>query len=310
MKKIFFMLLIFACIANLKAQVLTNFPTSPIITNSNVMLDGSTLFSTEAGAGAYMGKGIIIPSVDLVNFEFDLSYADGTTFPTYFDGMIVYNNATGTTLTTGNRSSTATAVTPGFYFFFNPNGATNGNVKAGVWKQFGGGDGSGSGATNPDGSVDMKIGNNTYKTYTYGTTTWMVENSREGTAYYASTYGGTGGGTNGKYYTWAQANQANNACPAGWHLPTVAESENLITWLHSHPTHMSNAWWFDVDSNALAGMYWVGWKQWNRYGAWWIGTQYMHIWTVVNNNKKMYGYMNQMQDFQSTAATTVRCVKD
>ncbi len=119
------------------SQVLTNNGQVPIITNSNVLIDGSTNFSTEAGAGANLGKGVIIPSVDLVNFAFDLTLADGSTFPTYFDGMIVYNNATGTTLTTGNRSATATTVMPGYYYFSNPNGATNANVTNGEWKPLG-----------------------------------------------------------------------------------------------------------------------------------------------------------------------------
>lgn len=138
MKKIVY--LIFAVAGtSLSAQVLTNNATSPIITNSNVMLDGSTSFSTEAGAAPNVGKGIIIPSVNLVNFEFDLALADGFTFPTYFDGMLVYNSSTGTTLTAGNRSSTATPVTPGYYYFYNPNGNANGNVTAGVWRAVGGG---------------------------------------------------------------------------------------------------------------------------------------------------------------------------
>jgi hypothetical protein len=107
------------------------------ITNSNVLLDGSTNFSTESGAGANTGKGVIIPSVDLVNFEFDLTLADSFTFPTFFDGMIVYNNASNNTLITGNRSSTSTAVTPGFYYFSNPNGATSGTVTSGVWTALG-----------------------------------------------------------------------------------------------------------------------------------------------------------------------------
>ena len=117
----------------LSAQILTNNGLSPLITNSNVLIDGSSNFSTEAGAGPYQGKGIIIPSVDLVNFAFDLTLADGSTFPTYFDGMMVYNNATGSTLITGDRSSTATAVTPGFYYFSNPDGLANSNVTSGVW---------------------------------------------------------------------------------------------------------------------------------------------------------------------------------
>ena len=131
-------LLMIFCYTVSKAQLLTNNGQQSLITNSNVILDGSTNFSTEAGAAPYIGKGIIIPSVDLVNFVFDLTLADGSTFPTYFDGMIVYNNATGTTLTTGNRSSTAISVVPGFYYFSNPNGATNSNVFGGVWKSLGG----------------------------------------------------------------------------------------------------------------------------------------------------------------------------
>lgn len=123
----------------LSAQILNNNGQYALITNSNVLIDGSTNFSTEAGAGANVGKGIIIPSVNLVNFDFDLTLADGSTFPTYFDGMLVYNNATGTTLTTGNRSSTATAVTPGYYYFSNPNGAANGNITGGVWTAMGSG---------------------------------------------------------------------------------------------------------------------------------------------------------------------------
>lgn len=138
MKNIFGFLLVVGIGSFTSAQLLTNQPTTPTITNSNVLLDGSTNFSTESGALPNVGKGIIIPSVNLVNFEFDLTLADGATFPTYFDGMLVYNNASGNTLTTGNRSSTATAVTPGYYYFYNPAGGANGNVTAGVWRPMGG----------------------------------------------------------------------------------------------------------------------------------------------------------------------------
>lgn len=122
---------------NINAQILSNGVVTNNISNSNVMLDGSTTYSIEAGSGANIGKGIIVPSVDLVNFEFDLNLADGSTFPTYFDGMLVYNNSANNTLTTGNRSSTSTAVTPGFYYFSNPNGASNGNVSSGIWTPMG-----------------------------------------------------------------------------------------------------------------------------------------------------------------------------
>jgi hypothetical protein len=139
MKKIIYTsILTFLVIIPFNAQLLSNFPITSSITNSNVFLDASSNFSTEAGAGANVGKGIVVPSVDLVNFEFDLTMAEGSTFPTFFDGMVVYNKATGSTLITGNRSSTATAVTPGFYYFSNPNGYNNQNVTGGTWKPLGG----------------------------------------------------------------------------------------------------------------------------------------------------------------------------
>lgn len=140
MKKILYLIILSGAAGlSLNAQILTNFPANPAVNNSNVMIDGSTSFSSEAGAGPNVGKGIVIPSVNLVNFEFDLSLADGFTFPTYFDGMLVYNSSTGTTLTAGNRSSTATPVIPGYYYFYNPNGNANGNVTAGIWRPLGGG---------------------------------------------------------------------------------------------------------------------------------------------------------------------------
>ena len=62
-------LLMIFCYTVSKAQLLTNNGQQSLITNSNVILDGSTNFSTEAGAAPYIGKGIIIPSVDLVNLR-------------------------------------------------------------------------------------------------------------------------------------------------------------------------------------------------------------------------------------------------
>lgn len=138
MKKILLVaVLSFTSFMNAQVNV-NNGAQAGIINNSNAALDLSGAFSIEAGAQPYVGKGIIIPSVDLVNFLFDLSLADGTTFPTFFDGMIVYNRVSGTTLTAGNRSSTATIVIPGYYYFSNPNGAANGNITAGRWLPLGG----------------------------------------------------------------------------------------------------------------------------------------------------------------------------
>ena len=147
MKKIVILTAAFITIAA-KSQILTNSIPVPSIPGSSVILDASTNYSTEAGESNNKHKGIVVPSVDLINFEFDLSQANGITFPTYFDGMIVYNRATGTTLTTGNRPSTATSVSPGYYYFYNPNGAVNGNVKGGEWRPMGGVASTGADTTN------------------------------------------------------------------------------------------------------------------------------------------------------------------
>ncbi|PWN70400.1 hypothetical protein C1631_010525 [Chryseobacterium phosphatilyticum] len=139
MKNIFKLLAIVAFGSLVNAQVsLNNGSQNAAINNSNVGIDLSSAFSTEAGAGPNVGKGIVVPSVDLVNFQFDTSLADGSTFPTWFDGMVVYNKSTGTTLTTGQRSSTATDVSPGFYYYYNPTGATASAVQPGVWRPLGG----------------------------------------------------------------------------------------------------------------------------------------------------------------------------
>jgi hypothetical protein len=158
--KIYFSMAFGLFFLNSNAQIFTISADVPAINGSNVIIDGSTAYSVEAGSGPNVGKGIIIPSVDLVNFEFDLTYADGSTFPTFFDGMIVYNNASGTTLTAGNRSSTATAITPGFYYYSNVGGfneydAVSGNPQIatalGVWTPMGGGGGSSSAVAIADG---------------------------------------------------------------------------------------------------------------------------------------------------------------
>lgn len=140
------------------SQIGLSNPVNPTeIYGSSVFLDASTNFSNEAGMPNNQGKGIVVPSVNLVNFEFDLTLADGITFPTYFDGMMVYNNATGSTLITGDRSSTATAVTPGFYYFYNPDGAVNSNVTAGVWTALGGGGGASKEVTTTESTSAIKV---------------------------------------------------------------------------------------------------------------------------------------------------------
>lgn len=137
MKKIIFcfVTLYFGFFAN--TQILTNSLPAPAISQSNAFLDASSNFSSIAGESNNLHKGIVFPDVNLTTFEFENIIADGITLPSYYDGMIVYNTATGNTLTTGVNPNVSSTVVPGFYYFSNPNGATNGNVTGGVWKALG-----------------------------------------------------------------------------------------------------------------------------------------------------------------------------
>lgn len=124
---------------NANAQILTNSVPSANIPQSNAFLDASTSYSSVAGENNNKHKGLVFPDVNLTTFQFENVIADGATFPSYYDGMIVYNTATGNTSTTGTNPSTSSPVTPGFYYFSNPNGVTNANVAGGTWKPLGSG---------------------------------------------------------------------------------------------------------------------------------------------------------------------------
>jgi len=156
MKKYFFLSVITVIsFVSLNGQVYSNQPITNSIPTENAFLDASSTFSTEFnGVSNNTGKGLVFPTVDLVNFEFKVTNIDGWgIFPTFFNGMIVYNRVTGTTLTSGNRSSKATAVKPGFYYYHNPTGRTlfDANydvleaVKAGEWLPLGGSSSGSSG---------------------------------------------------------------------------------------------------------------------------------------------------------------------
>ena len=140
----------------------------------------------------------------------------------------------------------------------------------------------GGATTNPDdGSTPMKIGNNTYKTYKYGNTIWMVENSREGADYAAATkypFGGQNrpdGNTdpdNGYYYTW---DNAKHACPAseGWSVPKEEDWDDLkANHVNTDPTADKAKWWVDKNYGAFAGRYNSNWIGWRVHGAWWCYT--------------------------------------
>lgn len=73
------------------SQVKTNQIATPE-TSSNAFLDAS---ENTDGQAASVGKGLLFPQTDLSTFKLDITAADGINYPTYFDGMIVYNTNEG-----------------------------------------------------------------------------------------------------------------------------------------------------------------------------------------------------------------------
>ncbi|HBD27029.1 hypothetical protein [Flavobacterium sp.] len=128
MKKFLFLIVLVSTSAI--GQVLSNQPVVNQITDQNPFLDASTSFN---GPGS-IGKGLVFPQTDLTAWTFDTSGLDGINFPSAFDGMIVYNTASGSTL---ENQGQIVSVTPGFYYFSNP-GATD-NIANGQWRKMGSG---------------------------------------------------------------------------------------------------------------------------------------------------------------------------
>jgi len=134
MKKIlkffFFSLFIFtAC--HVTAQVNTNQPAYNGIPGENPFFDASSNFDLSLDVTSASGKGLLFPRTDLTKWQFNVGLLDGITFPTAFDGMIVFNVGTGNTSTSGSNPIISTSVTSGFYYFSNPTGSVD--VISGRW---------------------------------------------------------------------------------------------------------------------------------------------------------------------------------
>ena len=124
-------ILIFGCIYHTSGQIKSNGNISETISDQSAFFDlsGSNFNNT-----TNKGKGLVFPQTDLTVFEF---VQDGNiaNFSTGYDGMIVYNTATGNTVPNDGTNFTGVGsqpVEPGFYYFSNPTSASvNGN---GEWK--------------------------------------------------------------------------------------------------------------------------------------------------------------------------------
>lgn len=128
----------------LSAQI--NVPSNP-----NVSISGQNPFLDASGYNTFTpseGKGLLFPSTDLTSFEFNTDVLDGiSVFTTAYDGMIVYNTASGSTGSNTAKQGIQVNVTPGFYYFFNPSTVNQGgtSVENGKWVRIG------------DGSANSKV---------------------------------------------------------------------------------------------------------------------------------------------------------
>ncbi|WP_161531785.1 hypothetical protein [Riemerella anatipestifer] len=100
--------------------------------NKNAFLDASGFTETSLPS---LGKGLNFPRTNLTTFAFDISdLGQYQYFKTGFDGMVVYNTATGKTGTNTATQGQQVDVTPGFYYFANPNATEDTtDVSTGKW---------------------------------------------------------------------------------------------------------------------------------------------------------------------------------
>lgn len=110
--------------------------------NSSAFIDASSNSTTNATTN--VGKGLLFPRTDLTTFTSLSGTPVGirTSYPTRFDGMVVYNTATSGVAGVGETQGT---LTPGFWYYDNKSNTVNG----GTWRPIIGESGnSGSGTFN------------------------------------------------------------------------------------------------------------------------------------------------------------------
>jgi hypothetical protein len=97
------------------------------LNDSPAFIDASS--NPTVNGSANVGKGLIFPRVDLSAMTAFPSVTAGipTSFPTRFDGMIVYNTATSGTVGVGSTEGT---LSPGFWYYENKSATNTG----GTWK--------------------------------------------------------------------------------------------------------------------------------------------------------------------------------
>lgn len=159
--------------------------------------------------------------------------------------------------------------------------------------------------------------NQKYKTVTIGTQTWMAENLNyktqdsycyENEALNCSKYG--------RFYTWYAAIKA---CPSGWHLPSEAEFETLLTTVGGQSIAgkalKSRSGWYDNGNGSDAFGFSAlpaGFRYGSGYGYsayFWSATEHIssYAYNVYLVNDKEIASLNG--DLKNSAFS-VRCLKD
>ena len=130
MKKMIMIFILVFSFAVVKGQIRLNVGTGGTVSSTSAFLDASS-YSTWNNSTSN-GKGLVFPQVDLTTFNEIMAPVSGipSSFPTRFDGMLVYNS------TSGTAAIGATAVIPGFYYYKNTSSSLNG----GTWVRLDGSD--------------------------------------------------------------------------------------------------------------------------------------------------------------------------
>ncbi|MDY3521467.1 hypothetical protein PG614_08900 [Riemerella anatipestifer] len=129
MKKIFTLIGLWGAVFT-SAQVNLQSAPNASISQENPFIDASGYRTSNNN----VGKGLYFPTTNLTTWEFKTSNINPGKFSNYFDGMVVYNSGTGLTVSNTSKGGKQVSVTPGFYYFKNPNQTfPTGSVANGEW---------------------------------------------------------------------------------------------------------------------------------------------------------------------------------
>ncbi|HPS11806.1 MAG TPA: fibrobacter succinogenes major paralogous domain-containing protein [Prolixibacteraceae bacterium] len=195
----------------------------------------------------------------------------------------------------------------------------------------------------------VDIDSNVYHTVTIGRQVWMVENLR--TARYRNgdpihyvtmtpewinltsgaccDYDNTisNGENYGKLYNWYAVNDNRKIAPEGWHVPSAAEWDTLITYLGGEKIaggklkEKGNHHWLNPNTGATNESGFTALPGGNRYfsgqflqqgifGFWWSSTRYSSGYAYfisLNHEEKGLGYYKFLK---WNGGLSVRCVKN